>query len=279
MSYVSLLVHVETGSTSSDARLDLAAALAERFGAVLIGVAAQAVRPPPVDAFGGALLIGDIMVEQEAQIRAELDAAEQAFRSHPRVKGLTIEWRPGVEMPVNWLAREARSADLMIVGRDLERLRDGPDRSADPGELVMAAGRPVLVVPPGAGSLSARSVLVAWKDAREARRAVGDAVPFLRAADEVHVVEVAGPAELDAAAARIGDVVRHLERHGIGAHGEVRTQREATAADELILVAEQHGADLIVSGGYGHARLREWAFGGVTRDLLRHCPKCCLMSH
>ena len=50
-------------------------------------------------------------------------------------------------------------------------------------------------------------------------------------------------------------------------------------ADELLLAAERHGADLVVAGGYGHARLREWAFGGVTRDLLARCPKCCLLSH
>lgn len=279
MSYASLLVHVETGSTSSEVRLDLAASLADRFNAALIGVAAAAVRPPPVDAFGGAVFVGEVMVDEEEQIRAELQAAEGQFRSHAGVRGATAEWRSAVGLPVEVLAREARSADLVIVGRDLERLRAGVYRSADPSEVVMAAGRPVLVVPPGAGSLSARHVVVAWKDAREARRAVYDASPFLRLAEEVHVVEVAGEADLEAAAARIADVVRHLGRHQVKARGEVRTQREASAADELILVAEQHGADLIVAGAYGHARLREWMFGGVTRDLLRHCPKCCLLSH
>jgi nucleotide-binding universal stress UspA family protein len=74
-------------------------------------------------------------------------------------------------------------------------------------------------------------------------------------------------------------VVDHLSRHGVAARAEVRTQRERSVADELILVAEVQGADLIVAGGYGHARLREWAFGGVTRDLLRHSPKCCLLTH
>jgi nucleotide-binding universal stress UspA family protein len=274
------LVHVEAGSTSSDARLDLAASLARRFGAVLIGVAAGAVRPPPVDDFGGPALVGEMMAAEEGQIHADLKAAEQSFRKHPGAQGLTTEWRSAVDLPVEMLARESRSADLVIVGRDLERLRAGTYRSADPGDVIMAAGRPVLVVPPIVNSLSARHILVAWKDAREARRAAWDALPFLRAADSVHLVEMTGELDLEAARRRVGDVVRHLERHQIKAQGEVRThQREASAADEIILVADQDGADLIVAGGYGHARLREWVFGGVTRDLLRHCPKCCLLSH
>jgi nucleotide-binding universal stress UspA family protein len=65
----------------------------------------------------------------------------------------------------------------------------------------------------------------------------------------------------------------------VAAKAETRTRREASDADELILVAEQDAADLVVAGGYGHSRLREWVFGGVTADLLKHCPKCCLLSH
>ncbi|WP_046864129.1 universal stress protein [Microvirga massiliensis] len=279
MSYGSLLVHVENGSTSSDARLALAVALADRFDAALIGVAAEAVRPPPVDGMGGALLVGDIMVAEDEQIQADLEAAEQRFRAHPGVQDLETDWRAAVGRPVEVLAREARAADLLVIGRDLERLRAGSYRALDPGEMVMAAGRPVLVVPSGAQRLSADHVLVGWKDAREARRALWDASPFLRAAEEVHVVEVAAEAALDDATDRVRDVVRHLERHAVKARGEVRTQREASAAGELLLVAEQHGADLIVAGAYGHTRLREWVFGGVTRDLLRNSPKCCLLAH
>jgi nucleotide-binding universal stress UspA family protein len=278
MSYASFLVHVEAGSTSSDVRLDLAASLARRFGAVLIGIAAEAVRPPPVDAFGGAVLIGEVIVAEEEQIRSELEAAEQNFRYHPGAQGLTTEWRSRVDLPVKALTRESRSADLVIVGRDLERLRAGPYRSADPGEVIMAVGRPVLVVPPAVESLSGRASRASFQATRTwLRRATWDALPFLRAADSVRVVEITEDNE--AARRRVGDVVRHLERHRVKAQGEVRTQHEASAADEIILVAEQDGADLIVAGGYGHARLREWVFGGVTRDLLRHCPKCCLLSH
>ena len=77
----------------------------------------------------------------------------------------------------------------------------------------------------------------------------------------------------------MGDVAALLARHGATARGEPLELRGRAVADELLLAAERHGADLIVAGGYGHARLREWAFGGVTRDLLARCPKCCLLSH
>ena len=61
--------------------------------------------------------------------------------------------------------------------------------------------------------------------------------------------------------------------------GDAGETGEGAAADALVRAAERHGADLIVAGGYGHTRSREWAFGGVTRSLLRGCPMCCLLSH
>jgi nucleotide-binding universal stress UspA family protein len=145
----------------------------------------------------------------------------------------------------------------------------------------MRAGRPVLVVPPSVSALEGRRALVAWKDTREARRAVADALPLLAHAEEVLVVEaVSGDAEeRDQALRRAGDVAGLLARHGATARGEALEVRGRTVADELLLAAERHGADLVVAGGYGHARLREWAFGGVTRDLLARCPMCCLLSH
>jgi nucleotide-binding universal stress UspA family protein len=279
MTYGSILVYVESGSTPSESRIDIASALARRLNATLIGLAAQAVHPPMVDPFGGAVLVGEMVAAEEDQIRSELVAAERKFRLHPGLQEPAYEWRAYVDLPAQVLAREARSADLIIVGRGPDRVGRDMYRAPDPGEVIMAAGRPVLVVPPGVGGLEARHIVVAWKDTREARRAVWDALPLLRAAETVHAVEVADPAELQAATARIADVVRHLERHQVKAHGQIRAQREASAADEVISVAEQHGADLIVAGAYGHSRIREWVFGGVTRDLLTHCAKCCLFSH
>jgi nucleotide-binding universal stress UspA family protein len=149
----------------------------------------------------------------------------------------------------------------------------------DPGDALMQAGRPVLVVPPGVSALDGRRVLVAWKDAREARRAVADALPLMIRAEETLVLEaVQDEDQGEQARRRVDDVAAFLARHGAAARGDVIETRGRAVADDLLLAAERHGADLVVAGGYGHARLREWAFGGVTRDLLARCPKCCLLS-
>jgi nucleotide-binding universal stress UspA family protein len=279
MSYASMMVHVEPDSTSSDSRLDLAVALAARFQAMLIGAAARGIRVPPVDFVGGGILVDEIIAADEEDIRAELRSTEEAFRRRTSAEDITTEWRSTIGVPAEVLATESRAVDLIILGRDLQRLQAGPLRYPDPGEVMMAAGRPVLVVPPGTASLAAHHIVVGWKDTREARRAIWDALPFLKRAEAVHVTEVAPDSELKEAARRAADIVAHLERHQVKASAEVRTRREASAADELILVAEQHAADLIVVGGYGHTRLREWIFGGVTRGLLTRSPMCCLFSH
>jgi nucleotide-binding universal stress UspA family protein len=279
MEYASIMVHVESDSTSSDARIDLALALAARSKAMLMGAAARAVRVPPVDFVGGAILVDEIIAADEEEIRTELRAAEESFRRRTSGKAISTEWRSTIGMPAEVLAIESRAVDLIVVGRDLQRLQAGVHHCPDPGDVMMAAGRPVLVVPPGTASLAARQIVIGWKDTREARRAVWDALPLLKEAENVHVTEVAHESALNEAARRIADVVALLERHQVKASAEVRTRREVSAADELILVAEQHAADLIVAGGYGHARLREWIFGGVTLGLLTRSPMCCLFSH
>jgi nucleotide-binding universal stress UspA family protein len=145
--------------------------------------------------------------------------------------------------------------------------------SVDGGDLVMDAGRPVLFVPPSVNHLSAKRVVVAWKDTREARRAVWDSMPFLKRAAEVSVVAI------DSEDAGARDVAAYLGCHGVLATVLTRPETEIAAAVKIIHIAQQEGADLIVCGAYGHSRAREWAFGGVTRDLLDGSPLCCLMAH
>jgi len=116
------------------------------------------------------------------------------------------------------------------------------------------------------------------KDSLEARRAVADAMPFLTRAVGVFVLQVCDDAsEQEFAAEIVRDVAAYLTGHGVAATGEARLLREATVSAEL-LAAEQQRAELVVAGGYAHSRLQEWVFGGLTRTLLGHFPKCCLLS-
>jgi nucleotide-binding universal stress UspA family protein len=175
------------------------------------------------------------------------------------------------------LRAKARAADLVIIGRK----QDPRDLyySLDPGITILRAGRPVMLVPEKIDLLEARRIMVAWKDTREARRAVRDALPFLKRAKETVIVTVCEHATETEAKQHIDDVENYLLRHKVIVGAKAFLSAEQSIATELLRFAENERADLIVSGGYGHSRLGEWALGGVTRELLSESPICCLFSH
>jgi nucleotide-binding universal stress UspA family protein len=271
----SILVHIEPADLSRG-RLECAAQLARRFNAKLIGVAAGQPRAPMVDSYGGVVIAVDMDAEEE-RIRTEFRNSEASFRNSPAINGLQIEWRSVMGLPEDVLVRESRAADIIVLGRDPARL--GFFRSADPGDVLMRAGRPVLVIPEGVRGLDAKHIVVGWTDTRESRRACLDALPLLQAADVVSVIEVVDQSEIEAAKAGVTDVAMFLGRHDVNAEAQPCSCAERSVADALILAAEQRGADLIVAGAYGHSRLREWVFGGVTADLLTRSPKCSFLAH
>jgi nucleotide-binding universal stress UspA family protein len=175
------------------------------------------------------------------------------------------------------VARNARAADLVIIGSEARRA--DVTRHVDAGGLVMRAGRPVLLVPLEVEWLKLKTIVVAWKDTREARRAVSDALPLLHMAREVIIVELleAG-ADQVAAKTRVDDVAQWLVRRKINA-SSIATKTLINMAGQLTLLAQDEGASIIVAGAYGHTRLQEWIFGGVTRDLLTQQKCCALLSH
>jgi nucleotide-binding universal stress UspA family protein len=175
-------------------------------------------------------------------------------------------WRGMVGEPTRLLALNARAADLIITASDDEGARSRL-RTIDPGELILSAGRPILFASKDHRPMTAENIFVAWKDTREARRAVIDALPFLIAARHVLVATIAEDERVSACDS-VADVVRFLMKHGVKARSEVLDADKMDAAEALLTTATETGADLVVAGGYGHSRLREWAFGGVTRSLL-----------
>ena len=270
MDYANVLVPADLGEAAPD-RIRLAADLARRFRATLTGAAAHKVPVP--------LLVRDDYdaIDQEGRNKAQIQAIlEQAHASFERFAGdgIRTDWRWSFADAVAHLIEQARAADLVVVSRRGPGDEDPGPLSVPPGPVLMEAGRPVLVVPPRAASLKAARIVVAWKDGPEARRAVSAALPFVRDADQVFVATVGTDACLEGAE----DVTYHLARHG--AH--VTPHRLHTKDDdgsEILRFALMQDADLIVLGAYGHSRLREWIFGGVTRDLLDRSPLCSLMCH
>jgi nucleotide-binding universal stress UspA family protein len=272
MSYATLLVYVGADHPSKQL-VGVAAGVADKFSARLVGLSALAVMPP--FATEGVVIVDNATEFDIAKMKARLETAGNKFRSAAG-SGREIEWRSAIEFPTQTLISEARCADLIVVQK--AKLED-IYRTLDTGAAILGAGRPFLVVPAAAKSLAAEHVVVGWKETREARRAVQDALPFLRAAKRVIIMEICKSDETDAARHRVNDVVRYLTHHGIKAESRVEVHAHGSVGDQLIGFAEDEGSDLLVTGAYGHSRLNEWVFGGMTRDLLTSSPICCLMSH
>ena len=142
----------------------------------------------------------------------------------------------------------------------------------------MKSGRPVLIVPNKIDNFNLNSILVGWKETREARRAIADAIPILQVAKEVTVVEVASKSNKKETNQNLKDVENWLKSHAINAICVTHNAKEDDASD-FVSIAKKQKANIVVAGAYGHSRFREWALGGVTDELLHNTKFCSLMSH
>jgi nucleotide-binding universal stress UspA family protein len=254
-----------------------AAVLARRFDGRLTGFFATGL--PAATSFGdlasGAQLVDAFMAAQ----RDEAVRAEAAFRQE----------LGRLQMTGDWLWREADLTEsVTTVGRlyDLVVLAQ-PDPDAEsplpqmlPDDLVLALGRPVLMIPYAGEFTTFDHVLIAWNGTREAARALHDAMFVIERADAVTVIEVeasgsAGGPPNPATA----EVVAALKRRGIEAAAESTVTDGTPVADIILSRAADLTADLIVMGAYGHSRLRELVMGGTSRSIFQEMTVPVLMSH
>jgi nucleotide-binding universal stress UspA family protein len=251
------------------------AKLATMFDARVIGAVAGECSLSPYFAEGP---VADRYLEAtRADLHAQFKTLEQQFRRSHAALADRIEWRSAERLPDGFQLAAARSADCIVTARPSPH--GNPMRGPDVANLLMQAGRPVLVVPPEASNFAMDRVLVAWKNTREARRAVSDALPMLAQAKEVHILAVPEPETSESATlADADDVVSWLAHHGIHAVAVARPASGGIgkAIDEA---GSEMGADLIVAGAYGHSRFMEWLLGGVTQHLLRRARVNVLLSH
>ena len=188
------------------------------------------------------------------------------------------EWRAAVGQPAEIARVMGRYADLAVVA---QAPQDGfePMNGPRPEDLLFGCGRPVLMVPRyGDFPRMGDHVLVAWNGSAEASRAVHDAFPFLAQARKVTILSVNPDAD-ETGDLPGADIARHLARHGIDVVVTRTDGRDIDTSDVLLNFAADEAADLLVMGGYGHSRLREFAFGGVTRSILRTATLPVLMAH
>jgi nucleotide-binding universal stress UspA family protein len=264
MAYRTILVEL-TSARATEADLSMAARLAERFAATLIGL--HVVVPPFVPSLwqgGGAVYIDPQLIEAQRQAVEALRArVEDLFRARcAELAGASCRVIEGD--PATLLARAGRTADLVVTAGGWP---DDTDTAAIAEHLVVATGVPVLVVPPGVEGGPGQSVVAGWNGSREATRAVHQALPFLITAQQVALCAVGEEhaTSLEGAAAM-------LRRHDVPVTAVQVPGLDRHAGELLLAEAAARRADLLVVGAYGHARLRELIFGGVTRHLLREAP-------
>ena len=265
MPYRTIMVQLDINHRAAR-RLQFACELALRFDAGLIGFAAAEPRLIEAGDVDGTAS-DDTMARQIEEIEALLEEREKEFRT--MTVGIAhVSWRGEIGHPTTLLALQARAADLIVTGTGPPDLMGHSRRIIKHRALILAAGRPVLLASGSMKAVKAERVVVAWKDTTEARRAVRDAMPFLIGAEDVLVTMID---ENDALSCNesVADVARYLIRHGAKARSQAIGVGHADPALALSEIAREIGADLIVSGGYGHSRLQELLFGGVTRSLLR----------
>ena len=276
MTYKTILVHLDSGKRCP-ARLELGIRLAKNFDAHLIGLhALTVVRLPSYASVEGGPRIAEEQRRRAVEYAAE---AAKAFRQAVDRGGVPgAEWRSSFDDALAAVTLHARYADLVLIGQP----ESGDDSGVDPGlahRLVLAAGRPVLVMPyAGEFGTVGKRVLLAWNASREATRATTDALPFLQAADQVIVspVKPGRAAHGDTPGADIG---LYLTRHGVPVEVAAIEGAELDAGNALLSRAADLSIDLIVMGAYGHSRVSELILGGVTRTMLQSMTVPVLMSH
>ncbi len=256
----------------SEEELGWVSDLAHQFGARVTGVMASELSSALY--YEAGVVASDIIEEDRRRLRDLMSKAEKRFRNILGTQHPSVEWRSSIDWATDFALCEARSADLIVTF--LRPIRTDDDIGL--GALVLKAGRPVLLLNESALAKSPK-VLVAWKDTREARRAIRDALPILGHASAVHILEIIeGEGSQAAAEGRVKDVAAWLATHGIKATSATFASN-ASVTEQVDVVAREFGADLIVAGGYGHTRLGEWIFGGMTHHLITRCGRSVMLSH
>ncbi|GBE44024.1 MAG TPA: hypothetical protein ENH05_02495 [Rhizobiales bacterium] len=258
--------------------MDAALPLAEKFGAHLIGT--HVISGVPVTGTIGAQVPPEIIEQYAQHMREDAAAIKVAFSKAIKGAPVQTEWRQpelkvlGADI-LHLISEQTRCADLVILGQSDAEQRVG-ELTAD---IIIAAGRPVIVVPKnGTATNLTGKIVIAWDGSREATRAAFDSLPLLKEAQSVFVVSVQKRGGKDPVTSGCGELALSLARHG--AKAEAVVLESSTAAGEaLTKYASDNDCDLIVMGCYGHSRLRERLFGGATRHILQNMILPVLMSH
>jgi len=272
-----LIVNLAVGESRGDPGA-YAVSIAEAFGAHVAAIAFAHDPVVPATLMGG--VPADFIESQREEAEGAASDAIARFEEAARRAGVSAESRllaATIAEASDQFGRMARRFDLAVVGQ-------AEPEKASPEELIaettlFESGRPVLLVPYiQKDGFKLGKVLVCWDGSRSAARAAGDAAPFLARAEEIEIVIVAGERgksdEIPGA-----DIGQHLARHDLKVDVKRIVATDSDVANTILSYVADSAADLIVMGGYGHSRLREFILGGVTRGILEAMTVPTLMSH
>jgi nucleotide-binding universal stress UspA family protein len=269
---------VNLGLGTQDPAGNYAISVAEKFEAHLLGIAVCYEPIIPGTVMGG--VPPDVIEGQRAESNKRANAAIARFDQAAKRAGISSEPRlitASVTGAADQIGRIARRFDLAVVGQPT-RKPSLPDQVVDEGVL-FESGRPVIFVPfVQTSGVKLDRIMVCWDGSRTAGRAVADAMPLLKKAKQVEIVIVSGkPAKDDELPG--ADLGQHLARHGLNVRIKRITSPDTDVPSAILSYAADSSADMIVMGGYGHSRLRQFILGGVTRGMLESMTVPVLMSH
>ncbi len=259
-----------TGGDGADDDIELAAGLCEESGAYLRVLLLSLAPQPAIGRFGEAV-VSAWLAERQADLD-RLEVRKAAVSSRLAGRGLPAEVMVDYSEEV-WVEEavglKARFADLTLIGP--RQMAAGPLKDRVVEGALFLSGKPLLVVPEGASpTLRPRRVQVAWDARVESSRAVREALALLAGAEDVRLAMV-DPEEMENAEPG-ADAAAYLARHGVRVAVDRLESGDFSIAETLRRHALDMSAQLIVMGGYGHSRLRERIFGGVTRSMLDNPP-------
>lgn len=264
---------------ASAARLEAAIALAEPLSAHVDGIAL--LDEAPLFYAAGSEMALDLWAQSLRERRSTAKKIADEAAERIAAQGLSAGGRADAAVPAvlaELAALHARTSDISLVGVPtgdtasvLSEILDG---------ALFGSGRPVLAMPAGAAPVQLGKILVAWDAGQAASRAIHDAMDFLEKADAVSLAIVDPTPSSGIYGEEPGaDMAAHLARHGVKVTLERLPSLDRSIAETMIGHAGDIGAGMIVMGGYGHSKLREAVFGGVTREMLLTSPVPMFMSH
>jgi nucleotide-binding universal stress UspA family protein len=280
MNYKTILVSLnEIGRLNT--LLEVTAALANEHGACVLGL--YVIPAPAVYPAGGSYAIPEIFDSFTKFFEEQLDGVRKRFESVMERNGVARKWlmtRATVPAISDTVSEIGRIADLVVLSQTDRGAREGVELDFVQN-VVLSVGRPVLVLPQNCGdNLKINQIICGYNGSKESARAVHDALPFLKKADDVRLIWVDPSLETETAGALPGaDMAESLDRHGVRATAESMPTNGINPAEALLMRARDLGSGMIVMGAYGHSRLREFVLGGATRQALSGLSIPLVLSH